>query len=378
MRIAIVTHCVAKGDGQGRVNYEIAWASLHRGHDLVVLSSEIDDSLRSHPAVDWIPVSVEHYPTVLLRNQVFAWHTCQWLRSNAEAVDCLLANGCITWATADINIVHFVHSAWLRSPYHSSKFDSGLKAWYQRLYTAINAIWERFSFRQAETIVAVSEQIRHELISIGVPRSKIQVITNGVDAEEFSPGSAPRSAFSLPADVPLAIFVGDIQRPLKNLDTVLYALQRTPKVHLAIAGNAEGSSYPPLTTKLGLEDRVHFLGYCKDIPQLMRTADLFVLPSRYESFSLALLEAMASGLPVVTSAQVGASHLVTPNSGVVLNDPNDQEALSSVLNTLIKDSDLRRQMGASARRVAEQHSFENMAQQYMEVIERTTAGSVAD
>ena len=90
------------------------------------------------------------------------------------------------------------------------------------------------------------------MVNIGVSRSQIRVILNGVDTEEFSPGEASRQKLGLPENVPLAMFAGDIRTPRKNLDTVLRALVKVPDLHLAVVGNPEGSPFPKLAASLGL------------------------------------------------------------------------------------------------------------------------------
>ena len=109
----------------------------------------------------------------------------------------------------------------------------------------------------------------------------------------------------------------------KNLDTVLQALVGASGVHLAVVGAREGSPYPALAERLGVADRVHFLGFRRDMAQIMQAVDIFVFPSRYEPFGIVVLEAMASGVPVILAATVGAAEVVTPDCGVVLPDPED-------------------------------------------------------
>jgi hypothetical protein len=85
MRIVIVTHRVVHGDGQGRVNYEIARAALQHGHSVLLIASAVDESLRDHPALDWHPISVDGFPTALLRNQVFAWRSARAIPAKSVA-----------------------------------------------------------------------------------------------------------------------------------------------------------------------------------------------------------------------------------------------------------------------------------------------------
>lgn len=370
MRLAIVTHKTIQSDGQGRVNYEVACEALRRKHQVVLLASEAASDLTSSDRVDWVPIPVDNWPTELLRNQVFAWRSYRWLRQHREQFDLILANGCITWTAADVNAVHFVHSAWLRSPTHTARVRQGPYAWYQWLYSALNARWEKFAFRQAGVLIAVSSKVREHLIDLGISDAKIQVIPNGVDLEEFFPGPADRAALSLPEDVPLALFAGDIRTPRKNLSTVLEALALCPDLHLAVAGDTTGSPYPAVARRLGISDRVHFLGFRRDLPDLMRAVDFLVCPSYYEPFSLVLLEGLASGLPVITARTVGAADLLTPACGIVIEEPGDTGALAEALHALALDSEHREAMGRAARTVAEQHSFHAMAEQYIDLFEK--------
>ncbi len=369
MKLCIVTHNVIQGDGQGRVNYEVAKEAISRGHHVTLLASRVAPELQQSSQVNWIPIPVKGWPTALFRNIVFALRSADWLRQHRPELDLVKVNGAITSAPGDVNAVHFTHSCWLRSPVNTSQLRRDLNGVYQWLYTVLNARWEKKAFRQAKVVVAVSEKVGKELVDIGVPKECIQVILNGVDLQEFSPGYADRRKLGLPEEVTLALFVGDIRTPRKNLDTVLHALVQVPELHLAVAGTTEGSPYPQLAASLGLVARVHFLGYRRDVSALMQAVDLFVFPSRYEPFGLVILEAMASGLPVITATTAGGAELVTPACGVVLPDSDDTQALVDALSTLKRDHQGRSRMGKAARGIAEQHSWASMAQSYVDLFE---------
>ncbi|QMS89624.1 glycosyltransferase family 4 protein [Nostoc edaphicum CCNP1411] len=369
MKLCIVTHKIKKGDGQGRVNYEVANEAIRRGHHLTLLASEVAPELEDNSQVNWIKIPVKGYPTEFVRNFVFAQKSADWLRQHRSEIDLVKVNGAINLAAADVNAVHFVHSSWLRSPVHISRNRRDLYGFYQWLFTAFNAHWEKQAFQKAQVVVAVSEKIGHELVNIGVPRSRIRVIVNGVDLEEFAPGQSDRQKLGLPENVTLALFAGDIRTPRKNLDTILHALVKVPDLHLAVVGHIEGSPFPQLAASLGLSDRVHFLGYRRDIPEIMRSVDLFIFPSRYEACSLVLLEALSSGLPVITATATGGAELVTPECGIVLPDSDDIDALAVALMSLVNDVPLMQQMSKAARSVAEQHSWITMAQTYVDLFE---------
>ncbi|MDZ7961405.1 MAG: glycosyltransferase family 4 protein [Aulosira sp. DedQUE10] len=378
MKICIVTHSLKKGDGQGRVNYEVAKEAIRRGYELTLLASEVAPELQDNSQVNWVEIPVQRFPTEFIRNLVFAKKSADWLNKYRAEFDLVKVNGAITMTSADVNAVHFVHSSWLRclatsrfasTPVHISRTRRDAYGLYQWLYTALNAHWEKQAFQKAQVVVAVSEKVAQELVNIGVPRSRIQVIVNGVDLAEFTPGESNRQNWKLPENVPLALFAGDIRTTRKNLDTVLYALAKVPDLHLAVVGNPEGSPFPQLAASLGLSERVHFLGYRRDIAAIMRAVDLFVFPSRYEACTLVLLEALASGLPVITATATGGAELVTPECGMVLSNSDDIEALVAALSSLVSDRLLMQQMGKAARSIAEQHSWMTMAQTYVDLFE---------
>jgi glycosyltransferase involved in cell wall biosynthesis/GT2 family glycosyltransferase len=373
MKLCIVTTKAIQGDGQGRANTEIVQEALRCGHHITLIARQIDPNLERQ--VTWVPIAVQQYPTELLRERIFAHKSARWIQKHRNEFDLLQVNGAITPVPSDINVVHFVHHAWLRSPHHISRQRRDAYGIYQWLYTRLNAAWEKRAFTQAQIVVAVSEKVKQELIEIGIPDDRIQVIHNGVNLEEFSPErdrslEQLRPSLNLPLTVPLALFVGDIRTNRKNLDTVLHALAQVPTLHLAVAGAIEGSPYPALATHLGIANRTHFLGYRRDIADLMRASDFFVFPSRYEACTLVLLEAMASGLPAITALSAGGSEILPPGSGIVLPDSENVEAIAQAMHQLTHNLAQRQQMGKAARHVAEQYSWQRMAQSYVQLLEK--------
>lgn len=369
MKLCIVTRSVIKGDGQGRANYEIVREATRRGYHVTLLASNIEPELQQKSQVNCIYITVKGWPTQLLSSMVFAGKSAAWLQKHRSEFDVVQTYGAATGFKAEVNTVQFVHSSWLRSPVHISKLRRDLYGTYQWLYTLLNVYWEKKAFRQAKVVVAVSEKIKQELLDIGVPKERIRVIFNGVDVQEFQPGCADRKKWDLPAKVPLALFAGDIRTNRKNLDTVLHALVQVPELHLAVVGATKGSPYPQLTEKLGLGKRVHFLGYRRDLSEIMQAVDLFVFPSRYEPFGMVVSEAMATGLPVITAATTGAAEIVTPNCGIVLSNSEDTQALAQALSKLANDPELRRKMGQAGRAIAQQHSWASKAKSYVDLFE---------
>jgi glycosyltransferase involved in cell wall biosynthesis len=237
---------------------------------------------------------------------------------------------------------------------------------YQLLYGLSGKWLERWSYRHARCVVAVSQQVSRELIASGVDGARVRVISNGVDTEEFRPAVVSRQALGLP-EGNLVLFIGDIKTPRKNLDTLLRAMLKVRDATLVVVGNLTGSPYPRLATRLGVAERVSFLGFRRDIPQLMRAASVFVFPSRYEACSLVLLEAAASGLPVIAASTAGGVELLTAECSVLLRDPEDDVELATTLNRLLGAPGLLAEMGAASRRVALANSWHAMAQRYLQL-----------
>jgi len=366
LRIAIVSYNVGRNDGQGRVNYEIARAALLKGHKVTILASSCAPDIAEHPNATFIDFQVGKWPTQLLRNAAFVRKNTHWLKQNAANLDIIHATGFITWAASDVNAVHFVHGAWAKNAYYPfRKWWKSFYVAYQRLYTALNSRWELKAFRKAGALVAVSKKVANELETIDAPVEKIHIIYNGVDTDEFQPGNEDRPRFQLPAGVPLFLFAGDIRTPRKNLDTVLKALQDVPKLHLAVAGNLNGSPYPAMAKALGLEERVHFLGMVRDMSSLMRSVDAFVFPSRYDPMGLVIVEAMATGLPVLTAHTAGGAEILPGTAGRILDNPDNTALLSSWMKELAVNQSLRQTMGETGRAIALAHNWDRMAQEYL-------------
>jgi glycosyltransferase involved in cell wall biosynthesis len=375
MKLCIVTPAVVKGDGQGRANYEITKEAIRRGHQVTLLTRKLAPELQHHAQVNWIDLAVEQLPTQFLQEMVFYGRSTNWLRKHRHEVDLIQVYGAVTGAKADVNTAQFVHSAWLRSPAHTSRIRRDLYGAYHWFYTFFNSYLERNAFRQAPVVIAVSEKIKKELEDLGIPSDRIRVIFNGVDVQEFFPAAVERQKFGLPEGVTLALFAGDIRTNRKNLDTVLKALVEVPELHLVVVGDTNRSPYPQLTESLQLSDRVHFLGYRRDISEIMKAVDLFVFPSRYEPFGMVVSEAMASGLPVITAATTGAAEIITPECGLVLPESEDVLALAAAMRKLASNKEMRIQMGRVGRLIVERHSWESKAQNYLDLLEELASRS---
>lgn len=193
-------------------------------------------------------------------------------------------------------------------------------------------------------------------------REKCVIVPLGVDHRRFVPPPAPYDG------PPTLLFVGKL-RYYKGLDTLLEAMRALPGVHLNVVGEGPmGPVWADLAVRLGLADRVHFLGEVEDeaLPALYHRAHVFVLPAnaRAEAFGTVLLEAMASGLPCVTTeVGTGTSWVVQDGVTGLVVPPRDPQALAVALRSLLDDPSLRQRMGEAGRaRVEEQFTQEQMVE----------------
>jgi glycosyltransferase involved in cell wall biosynthesis len=332
---------------------------------VTILASTCAEELSSHPLCRFVKIGNERLPTELLRNLVYAWSSARWLRAHRHELDIVQANGFVTWEPCDVVAAHFIHAAWGKSRWYPFK-TFGLYSLYQRLYTILNTHWEKSAFLRAKRVIAVARPLVRELIDIGVPDQNIDVVWNGVDTKQFHLGEANREYFGLPTGVPMALFVGDIRTPRKNLDTVLRAMREVPDLFLAVAGAVERSPYPSMARELGVGDRVYFLDQVTEMDLLMRSVDMFVFPSRYEAHPLVLLEAMASGLPSIVSGTFGAGEFLA-EGGLILEDPDDEQALAAYMRALAADPVRRTSMGTAGRSRALEMQWSTMADQYLQI-----------
>lgn len=367
-RIAIVTHNVVKGDGQGRANYEIARYAHANGVSVHLYSDNVSPDLIA-AGINFTPIPLNSTlrRINLFKVYEFAKKADLILNKKANDFDIVHNYGYCTGVKHQINTSQFVHSAWMKSKFHPSKQGKSLNAAYQWCYTFFNSVWERKAYLQADHVVAASHTVKAELQDLGVSTDRLSVILNGADLTEFYPGKEDRQALGLPQGVTLGLFAGDIRSNRKNLDSVLKALVESPQTHLAVVGRVEGSPFPALAEKLGVASRVHFLDFRRDIAKIMRAVDFFVFPSRYEACSLVLAEAIASGLPVITAVTTGGSELVRDGSGVLLQDANDVMALRDAILKLTTDLPYREQMAAAARRIAPSCSWDSVVAQYFDL-----------
>lgn len=211
----------------------------------------------------------------------------------------------------------------------------------------------RHAIERSDAVTAVSRHLRQQTQDVlGVTRS-IHVIPNTVDAARFRPGVEPevRRRFA-PDDEALLLHVSNF-RPVKrtcDVVRVLAEVNRDTPARLVMVGDGpEQPKAAAMARDLGVADRVTFLGAFPAVEAIMRSADVFLLPSSLEAFGLAALEAMASGVPVVATNAGGIPEVVVEGVTGFLREIGDVPALADAVRTLLRDGDLHARMAAAGR-----------------------------
>jgi len=231
-----------------------------------------------------------------------------------------------------------------------------------------------FKNDKLKMVMPVSSLVKEEIQSgYGFLGDKLLVNPPGVNTERFSaldPQQCKqeifrRYGFSL-KDV-VVLFVS-MNFELKRLDLVLKGIsdlisrdKRKADVKLLIVGKGDVKRFGRLASDLGISDRVVFTGVTREVEKYYMAADIFIMPSRLDTFGLVVLEAMAAGLPVIISRSVGARDLVEPgvNGFVLSEDPSISEIAASLSSLL--EPEKRKLMGENGREVARLHSWDKTA-----------------
>jgi UDP-glucose:(heptosyl)LPS alpha-1,3-glucosyltransferase len=252
--------------------------------------------------------------------------------------------------------------------------------WLRRLLRCIRALdpaarsfqaVERRGCTGSTLVVAISDMVRRHLAEhYGVAGDKVRVLpiaaTQKLESDAPRRREEARRRWGLRPEAVAAVFAGMNYR-LKGLEPLLHALARLPagSLHLLIAGKPQTAAFERLAARLGIAEQVHFLGYCADMRDAYRAADFLVHPTFYDPCSNVVLEALACGLPVVTSRHNGAAELLHATGadparraeGYVIDDPHDHARLAWCLEQLL-DPARRAACAAAARRTGAGWTFE--------------------
>jgi UDP-glucose:(heptosyl)LPS alpha-1,3-glucosyltransferase len=229
------------------------------------------------------------------------------------------------------------------------------------------AFTERRQMVLSKRIVVVSEAVRRDLVSYyDIPPGKMLLIPNGVDVDRFSPEARARYRAEARAELGVGqevLFLAVAHNfQLKGVEVVLRALAKTVRHHhavrLVVAGKGAIAEYSRKAEQLGIGHLVKFAGQVAFMPRLYAAADALVHPTFHDACSLATLEALASGLPVITTRANGAADgMRNGREGYVIEDAADVRAVGAAMLALLAP-EVRHACGLHARQLALANSFD--------------------
>jgi UDP-glucose:(heptosyl)LPS alpha-1,3-glucosyltransferase len=254
-------------------------------------------------------------------------------------------------------------------------------------YWVRRAIEKRqFGSKRPARVVAVSNLVKKHLQDhYHLPSQQVRVVPNAIDPQRLmvSQPGAVRCAFRNrlglePSDL-VGLFAGH-NFALKGLKPLLLALGARRRanhaarpIHILICGGGDPGPYKRLANRLGLEDTIHLLGYYPDIRACYWSSDFFVQPTYYDPCSLVVLEALACGLPVITTMQNGASELMADGRhGYILTAPDARAELVTALDHMTSDIK-RRQMANLAAQLGREQTFEAHVARLTAIFEEVAA-----
>jgi 1,2-diacylglycerol 3-alpha-glucosyltransferase len=252
----------------------------------------------------------------------------------------------------------------------------------RRVGRSIAKAFTRSQCRDVQALIAPSEPMRDVLLAYGVT-TPIHVLPTGLPLDRFKAGQSARfrAHLAVPPDQPLVTYVGRVAHE-KNIDFLMNVFadvrRQVPHALLVIAG--EGPARAPLreqAARMGLDAAVRFVGYLDRDTGLLdcyAAANVFVFASRTETQGLVLLEAMAQGTPVVSTAELGTRFVLRPGCGAVVV-PEEKQAFADAIVRVLQDESMHRELAGRGREYAQQWSSAALGQR-LATLYRSTLGSV--
>jgi UDP-glucose:(heptosyl)LPS alpha-1,3-glucosyltransferase len=382
MRIALTHMRCARVGGTETFLNQLAVHLIETGHEVTIVC-------RSHEGPPHAGVRmVQLRRRVLLASRrilAFAQDVERHLKDHSY--DLVVGLG-RTWSQDVIRLGGGCHATYLEHAH--AHVHVGAKRWLDRLGSKHRTILDiearALTPGAYRRIVVNSQFVKDDLVRrYDVDQEAIRLIRNAVDLERFHPrhkteGTALRKELGLDGPGPVLLFLGS-GFGRKGLDKVLESfaqlLGRLPTARLLVVGrDSHMKRWRRMAQRLGIADSVLFAGARGDAPICFGAADVYVLPSRYDSFAFTVIEALASGVPVVVSDMIGAAEVVTPEAGTVVPHDASVEQLTEALAAWCTP-EARSTAPAAARAAAERHgtadALEDLTRLFEEVVAEKTA-----
>jgi glycosyltransferase involved in cell wall biosynthesis len=355
-------------------------------HEFTVFAVEFDNPRPDR--IHWVRVPALRRPLALtfLMFHVAAPICYAWYRlRGGKHFDCIQGvEGNLLFG--DICYAHFCHRVYLREHGRETR-GKGLRGLFNRATNWLQSRVEPFVLRKAKMIVVPSQGLARELrAEYAIPESKIRVLPNPVDiarmsAPESFDRSRARRELGCSEDDILISFVALGQYERKGLPLLLQAIASSSKagksdVHLVVVGGPDSlvKTYRRRADSLGLNGNIHFTGYQSDVRPYLWAADVFALPSHYEVFPLAALEAAAAGLPLLVAPLNGVEEFIREReNGIVVE--RSIASIEAALQTFSEISqEERRTWGEQARRDVQCYSGDAFVERWSALYREFEAG----
>ena len=388
MRVALnFPGCYRRG-GVERVMLESANFLADAGHDVHVFATDWEPGTLS-PAVTRHDVAVGRWPWIT-RLVAFNRAVTRQIRRLAPPADAVGGFG-VMCPAGGVLWVCSVQRAWLHTSQHQRDL---VGRWKQRVnpFHPLILLMERHHYRgrRYRKLIALTDDVKRQLVRwYDVPPADVVVIPNGFAPKEFNPARAAadrdpvraRLGYGL-ADRVVVFVANELER--KGFGPLLRAVAALddPAVRLLAVGRLNPHAYAAEADRLGLGGRVTYVGSTSDVAPYYAAADVFALPTQHEAWGLVIVEALACGLPVVTSRLAGAAVCVREGlAGQLLDDPNDVAEIAARLRRVLQGDHGTR--AAIAESVAD-YAWSRLLPRYESLLAGTAAagaaavGSVAD
>ncbi len=269
----------------------------------------------------------------------------------------------------NVATAHFCVAAW----YVEQQKNIGALTWKQKLFRSIVQPLEKHIFQstKSKAVIAISRLIKGDLGHYYGRVDNVSVVYHGVDLNTFHPDNrlrwrmTIRNELGLSGDKFVALYVGNLQ---KGALPAIEAISHVENARLVFVSSTDSLPYQKFADALGVGARVRFCPLSTVIERYYAAADVFLFPTLYDPFGMVISEAMASGLPVLTSVTAGAAELIEHGvSGVVANPAWDVNIFGEWLRRLQNDIVLRENMAAEARKKIEHFTWEDTALETMRV-----------
>ncbi|MCI0558652.1 MAG: glycosyltransferase [Nitrososphaera sp.] len=241
----------------------------------------------------------------------------------------------------------------------------------------------KFLLKRTDAVVAVSRQlISYYLEKMPYLKTKARLVLNGVDLNRFgrTERACTKGLIGLPGNARIVGIVANI-RPEKNHKLLISAFSKLARenkqAHLVVVGlDCMNGEIQRFARENYAWPRIHFLGPRDDVPDLLKIFDVFCLPSVHEGLPLTLLEAMASGVPVVGTDVVGINEVITANDNGILVPPNDEDSLKEAIKKVFKDNNLKKKLSSNGfSYVVKHHDLDKKIYEYENLFESLCSGA---